>query len=75
MCIRDSLKTMIGCMSESSVSISAASSISGLIDYIDLDSLYNLNPDPAKGPLLIEGVTMPREAEGHGGVLKKEFYA
>lgn len=69
------LKTMIGCMSESSVSISAASSISGLIDYIDLDSHYNLNPDPAKGPLLIEGVTMPREAEGHGGVLKKEFYA
>ena len=69
------LKTMIGCMSESSVSISAAASISGAIDYIDLDSHYNLNPDPAKGPLLIEGVTMPRETEGHGGVLKKEFYA
>jgi len=69
------LKTMIGCMSESSVSISAASSISGLIDYIDLDSHYNLNPDPAEGSFLAEGITMPRETEGHGGILKKEFYA
>ena len=42
------LKTMIGCMSESSISIAASASISGIIDYIDLDSHYNLNPDPAK---------------------------
>ena len=69
------LKTMIGCMSESSVSISAAASISGAIDYIDLDSHYNLNPDPAKGPLLVKGVTMPADDHGHGGILKKEFYA
>ena len=38
---------MIGCMSESSVSIAAAASISGVIDHIDLDSHYNLNPDPS----------------------------
>ena len=31
------LKTMIGCMSESSISISAGASISGIIDYVDLD--------------------------------------
>ena len=39
------LETMIGCMSESSISISAAASISGQIDHIDLDSHYNLNHD------------------------------
>ena len=33
------LKTMIGCMSESSVSISAGASLTGIIDYVDLDSL------------------------------------
>ncbi|MBT7573033.1 MAG: dipeptide epimerase, partial [Flavobacteriaceae bacterium] len=43
------LETMIGCMSESSISISAAASISGQIDHIDLDSHYNLNPDPSWG--------------------------
>ena len=31
------LKTMIGCMSESSVSISAGASITGIIDFVDLD--------------------------------------
>jgi len=69
------LKTMIGCMSESSVAISAAASISGRIDYIDLDSHYNLNPDPAVGAFLLKGITMPRESQGHGGELKEEFYA
>ena len=37
------LKTMIGCMSESSVSISAGASITGIIDFVDLDSHYNLD--------------------------------
>lgn len=69
------LKTMIGCMSESSVAISAAASISGNIDYIDLDSHYNLDPDPAFGAFLLDGVTVPRETAGHGGILKEEFYA
>ena len=35
------LKTMIGCMGESSVSISAGCSIGSLFDYIDLDSHFN----------------------------------
>ena len=60
------LKTMIGCMSESSISISAGASISGQIDYIDLDSHYNLDPDPAIGAKMIKGVTMPTLAPGHG---------
>ena len=60
------LMTMIGCMSESSISISAGASISGQIDYIDLDSHYNLDPDPAFGAKMIDGITMPTLIPGHG---------
>ena len=67
------LQTMIGCMSESSVSISAAASISGHIDHIDLDSHYNLNPDPGSGAEMINGITMPRIVPGHGAFLIKDF--
>ena len=67
------LQTMIGCMSESSISISAGASISGQIDHVDLDSHYNLKPDPASGAKMINGVTMPRIAPGHGGELKGEI--
>ena len=69
------LKTMIGCMSESSVSISAAASITGIIDYVDLDSHYNLNPDPSEGTSMIDGVTMINSLPGHGAKLKTENYA
>lgn len=66
------LETMIGCMSESSISISAAASISGHIDHIDLDSHYNLKPDPASGAKMVNGVTMPRISPGHGAFLTNE---
>ena len=69
------LKTMIGCMSESSLSIAASASISGIIDHIDLDSHYNLNPDPSTGISLINGITSLSDKPGHGGELKKIFYA
>lgn len=63
------LKTMIGCMSESSIAISAAASIGALFDYIDLDSHLNLNPDPAKGADLIDGAIIPNAKPGHGASL------
>ena len=66
------LKSMIGCMSESSISISAGASISGQIDHIDLDSHYNLKPDPASGASMVNGITMQRIAPGHGAFLKNE---
>jgi L-alanine-DL-glutamate epimerase-like enolase superfamily enzyme len=69
------LKTMIGCMSESSVSISAGASISGIIDYVDLDSHYNLEPDPSEGTSMVDGVTMNSSLPGHGAKLKSENYA
>ena len=68
------LKTMIGCMSESSVSISAGASITGIIDYVDLDSHYNLDPDPSEGPSMVNGITMINSLPGHGAKPKTQSY-
>ncbi|MCL4131108.1 UNVERIFIED_CONTAM: hypothetical protein GTU68_039227 [Idotea baltica] len=43
------LKTMIGCMTESSIGISAATHLIQLADYIDLDGALLLANDPAIG--------------------------
>ena len=64
------LKTMVGCMSESSIAIAAAAALSGVLDHIDLDSHYNLAPDPAEGAPLINGITLPSNRAGHGAKLK-----
>ena len=63
------LQTMIGCMGESSISISAGAALGGLLDHIDLDSHLNLNPDPAAGATFENGIVAPSEAPGHGGYL------
>ncbi len=63
------LQTMIGCMGESSISISAGAALGALFDHIDLDSHLNLKPDPATGAQLQDGVLWPTEAPGHGGRL------
>jgi muconate cycloisomerase len=64
------LKTMIGCMSESSIAIAAGASIGALFDYIDLDSHLNLDPDPATGAENHDGTILPAILPGHGGHLK-----
>lgn len=63
------LKTMIGCMGESSVSISAGAALSALFDHIDLDSHLNLTNDPATGAELIDGCVIPNNLPGHGAVI------
>ena len=65
------LKTMIGCMSESSISIAAGAALSGVLDHIDLDSHYNLYPDPAHGAPLHDGITLPTTNFGHGAALNE----
>lgn len=60
------LKTMIGCMSESSMAISAAAAITSALNYIDLDSHLNLDPDPCAGAQLIDGIVTPSELPGYG---------
>lgn len=64
------LKTMIGCMGETSISIAAGAAVSGVLDHIDLDSHLNLNPDPCKGAPLINEVITPIDKPGHGGKFK-----
>lgn len=63
------LKTMIGCMSESSVAIAAGAALGALFEHIDLDSHLNLNPDPAGGAPIVDGVVLPTDAPGHGAFL------
>ena len=63
------LQTMIGCMNESSVAISAGASISALFDHVDLDSHLNLREDPARGAALVDGVVLPPDQPGHGARL------
>lgn len=60
------LQTMIGCMSESSVAIAAGAHLGSLFDYIDLDSHLNLNPDPADGAEIVDGVIVVTDRPGHG---------
>jgi L-alanine-DL-glutamate epimerase-like enolase superfamily enzyme len=60
---------MIGCMSESSVAISAGASIGSLFDHIDLDSHLNLSPDPGSGIPMEEGRLVPTDAAGLGVTL------
>jgi muconate cycloisomerase len=60
---------MIGCMSESSIAIAAGAALGSLFDYIDLDSHLNLNPDPAEGAPIVEGMIVPSDNPGHGGAL------
>ncbi len=66
------LKTMIGCMSESSISIGAGAALTGIIDHIDLDSHLNLKPDIATGLQLKNGMILPLTENhiGHGSILK-----
>ncbi|MBO68680.1 MAG: dipeptide epimerase [Acidiferrobacteraceae bacterium] len=63
------LGTMIGCMGESSVSIAAGAAIGALFDHIDLDSHLNLDPDPASGLDLKDGVVCMESVPGHGASL------
>lgn len=54
------MKTMVGCMTESSVGITAIAHIAPLLDYVDMDGAMLLGKDPAKGVTITpEKVTFP----------------
>lgn len=50
------LKTMLGCMIESSILISAAAQLAELTDYLDIDGNLLINNDPYTGPTARNGV-------------------
>ncbi|MBN3520920.1 dipeptide epimerase [Algoriphagus lutimaris] len=58
------MKTMVGCMTESSIGITAIAHIAPLLDYVDMDGAMLLAKDPATGVKITpEKITFP---EGNG---------
>lgn len=46
------LKVMVGCMTESSVGISAIAQLLPQLDYVDMDGFLLIENDPGKGPII-----------------------
>jgi L-Ala-D/L-Glu epimerase len=57
---------MLGCMIETSLGISAAAQISGLVDFVDLDGAMLLADDPYSGPVYDNGRILLPEEPGLG---------
>lgn len=64
------LKTMVGCMTESSVGISAIAHLLPQLDYVDMDGALLLSEDIAKGVKIAHGKIDYSELNGTGVVLK-----
>lgn len=65
-CRAHNLKVMIGCMSESSLGITAAAHLGPLVDELDLDSHLNLLNDPFSGAEYRDGRIVPNDWPGLG---------
>jgi L-alanine-DL-glutamate epimerase-like enolase superfamily enzyme len=63
------LKVMIGCMTESSIGLSAAAQLASHADFIDLDSMLLINNDPALGVTLHQGKVELADEYGNGVVV------
>lgn len=66
------LKVMVGCMTESSIGISAAAQLVPLVDYVDLDGSLLIKEDIATGAYLRDGWVIYPEGFGLGCQLLKE---
>lgn len=64
------LKVMVGCMTESSVGISAIAQLLPLLDYVDMDGALLLSNDPATGVELVNGHARFPGVNGTGAGLK-----
>jgi L-alanine-DL-glutamate epimerase-like enolase superfamily enzyme len=60
------MKVMIGCMVETSCAVSAASQLSPLVDWADLDGNLLINNDPFEGMKVIDGKVTLRDLPGIG---------
>lgn len=63
------LKTMVGCMTESSVGISAIAHLLPLLDYVDMDGSLLLKKDIAAGVTIKEGIISYANGNGTGTLL------
>jgi L-alanine-DL-glutamate epimerase-like enolase superfamily enzyme len=63
------LKTMVGCMTESSVGISAIAHIAPLLDYVDMDGAMLLSQDIASGVKIFDDHVEFPDRNGTGALL------
>lgn len=63
------LKTMVGCMTESTIGISAIAHLLPLLDYVDMDGSLLLKNDIASGITIKEGVIFYADENGIGASL------
>jgi L-alanine-DL-glutamate epimerase-like enolase superfamily enzyme len=64
------LRTMLGCMIESSLAITAAAHLTPLVDYADLDGHLLINNDPYAGVTVERGKLVLPERPGLGVLLR-----
>jgi L-alanine-DL-glutamate epimerase-like enolase superfamily enzyme len=67
------LKAMVGCMTESSVGISAIAHLLPLLDYVDMDGSLLIANDPADGVYLEAGKAIFPDRNGTGAELRVEL--
>lgn len=60
------MKVMLGCMTETSCAISAASQLSSLCDWADLDGNLLISNDPFSGTKIVDGKVEIQEYDGIG---------
>ena len=60
------MKIMLGCMTETSCAILAASHLASLADYVDLDGPFLINNNPFRNPELMDGCVITPEKPGIG---------
>ena len=63
------MKTMVGCMTESSVGISAIAHIAPLLDYVDMDGAMLLSKDIASGVKIFDDHVAFPDRNGTGALL------
>lgn len=63
------MKTMVGCMTESTIGISAIAHLLPLLDYVDMDGAMLLKGDIAKGIIINNGVISYANENGIGAEL------
>ena len=66
------MKTMVGCMVESSIGISAAAHLAPLLDYADLDGAVLLKDEPATGVRIENGEIRFSDRAGSGAILHRD---
>jgi len=60
------MKVMVGCMTETSCAVSAASQIAPLVDYADLDGNLLIANDRFDGMKIVDGKVTPTSLPGIG---------